>query len=52
MTSRTAIGMMVQATSSQVLCVVRDGAGLVFALKRTMTMTSSSRTKPAIPVMI
>jgi len=35
-----------------VLCVVRDGSGLARALKRTMTTTSKTSTKPAITVMM
>ena len=46
------MGMVVQATSSKVLWVVRDGMGWLRALKRTMMIRSSTSTKPAIPVMI
>ena len=44
--------MSVHAISISVLCVVRDGIGLVRALKRTMTTTSNTSTKPAMPVMM
>ena len=41
-------GTIVQATSSSVLCVVREGTGLERALKRTMMIRSRMRTKAEI----
>ena len=49
--TRMMTGTSVQATSSSVLCVVRDGVGLARALKRTITITSSTSTKSVIAVM-
>ncbi len=45
MTTRMNTGITVQATSRSVLWVVREGTGLAPALKRTMMMNSSTRTK-------
>ena len=44
--------MIVQAISSGVLWVVRDGVGLARALNRTITMPSRIITKTAIAVVI
>ena len=44
-TTRMTTGMTVQATSSSVLWVVRDGVGLARALNFTITMSSSTSTK-------
>ena len=51
-TTRMTTGITVQATSSSVLCVVRDGVGLAFALNFTITMTSNASTKTVIATMI
>ena len=44
MTTRIMTGIRVQATSSRVLWVVRDGTGLAPALNLTTTATSSAST--------
>ena len=49
--TRMITGTSVQATSSSVLWVVRDGVGLARALKRTNTMTSSTSTNRVMAVM-
>src|SRR5215216_1608837 len=51
-TTRMTTGSTVQATSSSVLCVVRDGVGLARALNFTITTTSRMSTKAVIAVMI
>ena len=48
MPTRIRIGATVQTTSISVLWLVFDGTGLRRALKRTITMTSSARTKSMI----
>ena len=48
---RITTGISVQATSSSVLCVVLVGTGLAFALKRKITISSSTRTNNVIAVM-
>jgi hypothetical protein len=52
MTIRMTIGMIVQAISINVLCVVREGTGLARALKRTITITSKASTKAVMAVMM
>ena len=52
MTIRMTIGIIVQAISINVLCVVRDGMGLARALKRTITITSNTSTKTVMAVMM
>ena len=51
-TTRMATGTIVQAISSRVLCVVREGVGLALALNLTMMTTSSASTNSEISVMI
>src|SRR5215213_11731221 len=51
-TTRITTGMTVQATSRSVLCVVRDGVGLAFALNLTITISSKARTNTVIAMMI
>ena len=52
MPTRMSTGMIVQAISSPVWCVVRDGVGLAFSLNFTTTATSRASTKSVIAVMI
>src|SRR6266853_3203985 len=52
MTTRTTTGTTVHNTSTNVLCVVRDGVGWALALNLTITITSSARTNTVMPVMI
>src|SRR5215468_6964801 len=52
MKSRMRTGITVHSTSSTVLCVVRDGVGLRFSLKRTITMTSKLSTNTEMRTMI
>src|SRR5215212_5304338 len=51
-TTRMTTGITVQATSSSVLCVVRDGVGLALALNLTITTNSSARTNTVSAMMI
>src|ERR1051325_10415815 len=51
-TTRMITGITVQATSIRVLCVVRDGVGLAFALNFTMQMTSRTSTNSVMAAMI
>src|SRR5215213_5545327 len=51
-TTRIITGSTVQATSSSVLCVVRDGVGLAAALNFTITISSSASTKIVMAMMI
>src|SRR6476659_6021529 len=48
--TRISTGTSVQATSISVLCVVRDGTGLAFALNFMTTITSNARTNSVISV--
>ena len=48
MTTRMSAGITVQATSSAVLCVVREGLGLARSLKRMIMINSSANTKTVI----
>src|SRR5258708_28750330 len=50
--TRTTTGTTVHNTSTNVLCVVRDGVGWALALNLTITITSSARTNTVMPVMI
>src|SRR3954454_3753665 len=50
MPTRISTGMMVQATSISVLCVVLEGMGFFLALNLTMTMTSSASTNSVMMV--
>src|SRR5882757_7117804 len=50
-TTRMTTGITVQATSSSVLCVVRDGVGLVLALNFTITISNSASTNSVMIVM-
>ena len=51
MTTRITTGISVQATSSSVLWVVREGVGLARALNRTMMISSRARTNNDIAMM-
>src|SRR5215475_11703421 len=51
-TTRITTGITVQQTSSSVLCVVRDGVGLVRALNRMITVMSRPSTNTVIAAMI
>src|SRR4051812_48034450 len=50
MPTRISTGMMVQATSINVLWVVREGTGFLAALNFTMTTTSSANTNRVMTV--
>src|SRR2546422_7087273 len=50
--TRTTTGMTVHNTSTNVLCVVRDGVGWTLALNFTITITSNARTNTVMAVMI
>src|SRR5690349_23218524 len=50
--SRISTGISVQATSSSVLWVVRDGTGLARALNLTITATSNASTNRVMTVMM
>src|SRR6266853_6131737 len=50
--TRTTTGMTVHNTSTNVLCVVRDGVGWALALNFTITITSIARTNAVTPVTI
>src|SRR5262249_44841090 len=50
--TRIITGTMVHITSSSVLCVVRDGVGLLRTLKRRMMIRSRIRTKAVIAEII
>src|SRR5712672_1364369 len=49
--TRISTGMMVQATSISVLCVVLEGTGLALALNFTATIASSASTNSVMMVM-
>ena len=51
-TTRMTTGMTVQSTSSSVLCVVREGAGLARALNFRITISSSANTNTVMPMMM
>src|SRR5215468_10812155 len=51
-TTRMTTGMTVHATSTNVLCVVRDGVGLALALNFTITVTSNASTNTVMAVTI
>src|SRR5687768_13582890 len=52
MTTRISTGAIVHTTSIIVLCVVREGTGLFFSLKRTVQMARSANTNSTITVMM
>src|ERR1700704_4746593 len=51
MATRISTGMMVQATSISVLCVVLEGTGLALALNFTAMITSNASTNSVMMVM-